>query len=212
MKVFKKYFSILKKTKNVYEKRFIDFGPNPRGVFWQNINTQSTRFETLIKAIDDNDINGGIKIADFGCGYGAFYQFISLKKFMTDTYYVGYDISPSMIREAKNKMPNINFVCSDKILENVDYVFISGTFNMAFDYSAKTWENYIFNQLNDCFSKTKKVLAFNLLFSETTKIENQLFYSDAKNIESYCNENLGPCLIVKTPKLKNDITVFVRKS
>ena len=83
---------------------------------------------------------------------------------------------------------------------------------MAFDYSISTWENYIFNQLTDCFSMTKKVLTFNLLFSKITKIEKNLFYTNAKNIESFCNKNLGPCLIVKTPTLNNDITIFVRKN
>ena len=95
MKPFKKYFLIAQKTKNVYERRFLEFGPSPKGVYWQTIKTQYARFETLIKAIDKIDTNGGIKIADFGCGYGAFYEYIKFRKFMINSYYLIYSLPPN---------------------------------------------------------------------------------------------------------------------
>ena len=64
------------KTKNAYEKQISNHGFSPRGVFWQSDNTQQSRFETLIKAIKLSDQNGKVSISDFGCGYGALYQYI----------------------------------------------------------------------------------------------------------------------------------------
>jgi len=210
MKNFKNS-KIIIKTINAYEKQISNHGFSPRGVFWQSDNTQQSRFETLIKAIKLSDQNGKISISDFGCGYGALYQYIKNKPFMKGSLYIGYDIVDSFINEAKQRFPHSEWVCSKKILKETDYVFVSGTFNMAFDKSIPEWENYLENQLKECYEKTKKVLAFNLLYSEKTKIEQNLYYSEIDRVFKFCDNNLGSTLIAKTPGANKDITIFVAK-
>ena len=199
------------KTKNAYEKQISNHGFSPRGVFWQSDNTQQSRFETLIKAIKLSDQNGKVSISDFGCGYGALYQYIKNKPFMKDSLYIGYDIVDSFINEAKQRFPHSEWICSEKILKETDYIFISGTFNMAFDKSISEWENYLENQLKECYAKTKKVLAFNLLYSEKAKIEQNLYYSEISKVFKFCDSHLGSTLITKTPGANKDITIFVTK-
>ena len=203
--------AIFQKTKNAYERQISNHGFSPRGVFWQSDNTQQSRFETLIKAIKVSDQSGKISISDFGCGYGALYQYIQNKPFMKGSLYIGYDIVDSLINEAKKSFPHAEWVCSEKILKETDYIFISGTFNMAFDKSIPEWENYIENQLRECYEKTKKVLAFNLLYSEKTKIEQNLYYSEIDRVFKFCDNHLGTTLITKTPGANKDITIFVTK-
>jgi len=205
------YSEIFKKTKKAYEKQILNHGFSPRGVFWQSDNTQQSRFETLIKAIKPSDQNGKISISDFGCGYGALYQYIKNKPFMMGSLYIGYDIVDSFINEAKQRFPYSEWICSEKILKETDYIFISGTFNMAFDKSIPEWENYLENQLRESYQKTKKVLAFNLLYSEKTKIEQNLYYSEIDRVFKFCDNNLGSTLITKTPGANKDITIFVTK-
>ena len=82
---------------------------------------------------------------------------------------------------------------------------------MAFDKSIPEWENYLENQLRECYEKTKKVLAFNLLYSEKTKIEQNLYYSEIDRVFKFCDNNLGSTLITKTPGANKDITIFVTK-
>ena len=202
---------IFQKTINAYEEQISNHGFSPRGVFWQSDNTQKSRFETLIKAIKHSDQSGKISISDFGCGYGALYQYIQNKPFMKGSLYIGYDIVDSFINEAKQRFPHTEWVCSEKILKETDYIFISGTFNMAFDKSIPEWENYLENQLRECYEKTKKVLAFNLLYSEKTKIEQNLYYSEIDRVFKFCDNNLGSTLITKTPGANKDITIFVTK-
>ena len=202
---------IIIKTKSAYEKQISNHGFSPRGVFWQSDNTQVSRFETLIKAIKLSDQSGKISISDFGCGYGALYQYINKKPFMNGSLYIGYDIVDSFITEAKQRFPHTEWVCSEKILKKTDYIFISGTFNMAFDKSIPEWENYLENQLRECYANTNKVLAFNLLYSEKTKIEQNLYYSEIEKVFKFCDENLGSTLITKTPGANKDITIFVTK-
>ena len=203
--------NLLKRTIFAYKRRSLNHGLSPKGVFWQNSSTQNSRFETLIKAIIKSDIEGKISLTDFGCGYGEFYNFIKNKSFMESSKFIGYDIVDTFIDAAKLKFPQAVWVCSDLISFRTDYVFISGTFNMAFDNSIYEWETFLENQLKTCYNYTEKVLAFNLLYSEKSKVEEGLYYTEINKIFNFCSQNLGKTIITKTKGANKDITIFVSK-
>ena len=203
--------NLLNKTILAYKRRSLNHGLSPKGVFWQNSGTQNSRFETLIKAIIKSDIDGRISLTDYGCGYGEFFNFIKNKSFMESSNFIGYDIVDTFIDAAKLKFPQAKWVCSDQISLKTDYVFISGTFNMAFDNSIYDWETLLENQLKKCFRYTKKVLAFNLLYSEKSKIEEGLYYTEINKIFDFCSQKLGETIISKTKGANKDITIFVSK-
>ena len=77
---------LIYKTITAYKEQNKKFGFSSKGVFWQNDNTQIARFNSLINGILTQDLDGGISISDFGCGYGAFYNYIKNKKFMKDCW------------------------------------------------------------------------------------------------------------------------------
>ena len=203
--------NLLNKTILAYKRRSLNHGLSPKGVFWQNSGTQNSRFETLIKAIIKSDIDGKISLTDYGCGYGEFYNFIKNKSFMESSNFIGYDIVDTFINAARLKFPQAEWVCGDQISLKTDYVFISGTFNMAFDNSVYEWETLLENQLKKCFNYTKKVLAFNLLYSEKSKIEKGLYYTEINKIFDFCSQNLGETTISKTKGAHKDITICVSK-
>ena len=156
---------LIYKTITAYKEQNKKFGFSPKGVFWQNDNTQIARFNSLINGILTPDLDGGISISDFGCGYGAFYSYIKNKQFMNNSSFIGYDIVDDFIFEAKKNYPNAEWNCSGKLARETDYLFISGTLNMAFNYSINEWQRYLESQIEECFTHVKKVLAFNLLFA-----------------------------------------------
>ena len=202
---------LIYKTITAYKEQNKKFGFSSKGVFWQNDNTQIARFNSLINGILTQDLDGGISISDFGCGYGAFYNYIKNKKFMNNSSFIGYDIVDDFIFEAKKNYPNAEWKCSDKLDQETDYLFISGTLNMAFNYSINEWQRYLESQIEECFINVKKVLAFNLLFAKKRKIEKGLFYSEIDRVFDFCDKNLGNTVITKTPGTEKDITVFVTK-
>ena len=204
-------FEILELTINAYKKQITKHGFSSKGVFWQNNQTQNARFEALLKGIVKSDINGNISITDYGCGYGEFYNYIRNKSFMSSSSFTGYDIVDTFILEAKKNFPEVNWICSDEISLETDYIFISGALNMAFNYSIDEWEYFLQKQLEICFKYTNKVLAFNLLYSSKRKIENGLYYTEIQKIFDFCDKNLGNTIISKTTGAKKDITVFVAK-
>jgi len=204
-------FEILELTINAYKKQITKHGFSSKGVFWQNNQTQNARFDALLKGIVKSDINGNISITDYGCGYGEFYNYIKNKSFMSSSSFIGYDIVDTFILEAKKNFPEVNWICSDEISLETDYIFISGALNMAFNYSIDEWEYFLQKQLEICFKYTNKVLAFNLLYSPKRKIENGLYYTEIQKIFDFCDKNLGNTIISKTTGAKKDITVFVAK-
>ena len=204
-------FEILELTINAYKKQITKHGFSSKGVFWQNNQTQNARFDALLKGIVKTDINGNISITDYGCGYGEFYNYIKNKSFMSSSSFIGYDIVDTFILEAKKNFPKVKWICSDEISLETDYIFISGTLNMSFNYSIDEWEYFLQKQLEICFKYTNKVLAFNLLYSPKRKIENGLYYTEIQKIFDFCDKNLGNTVISKTTGAKKDITVFVAK-
>ena len=209
--IIKDKFEVFDLTINAYKKQISKYGFSSKGVFWQNRDTQNARFEALSKGIIKSDVNGSISITDYGCGYGEFYNFIKKKSFMSSSSFIGYDIVDTFILEAKEKFPEVKWICSDKISLETDYIFISGTLNMAFNYSIDEWEYFLKKQLEICFKFTNKVLAFNLLYSSKRKIENGLYYTEIQKIFDFCDKNLGNTIISKTKGANKDITVFVAK-
>ena len=204
-------FEVLELTINAYKKQITKHGFSSKGVFWQNNQTQNARFDALLKGIVKSDINGNISITDYGCGYGEFYNYIKNKSFMSSSSFIGYDIVDTFILEAKKNFPEVNWICSDEISLETDYIFISGTLNMSFNYSIDEWEYFLQKQLEICFKYTDKVLAFNLLYSPKRKIENGLYYTEIQKIFDFCDKNLGNTIISKTTGANKDITVFVAK-
>ena len=204
-------FEILELTINAYKKQITRYGFSSKGVFWQNNQTQNARFDALLKGIVKADINGNISITDYGCGYGEFYNYIKNKSFMSSSLFIGYDIVDTFILEAKKNFPEVKWICSDEISLETDYIFISGTLNMSFNYSIDEWEYFLQKQLEICFKYANKVLAFNLLYSPKRKIENGLYYTEIQKIFDFCDKNLGNTVISKTRGAKKDITVFVAK-
>ena len=204
-------FEILELTINAYKKQITKHGFSSKGVFWQNNQTQNARFDALLKGIVKSDINGNISITDYGCGYGEFYNYIKNKPFMSSSSFIGYDIVDKFILEAKKNFPEVKWICSDEISLETDYIFISGTLNMSFNYSIDEWEYFLQKQLEICFKYTNKVLAFNLLYSSKRKIENGLYYTEIHKIFDFCDKNLGNTIISKTTGANKDLTIFVTK-
>ena len=63
-----------------YSKRFGRFGPTPQGVFWVSTERQETRFDIILKEIQKiSPKQKVLDIADIGCGYGSFADYLLRK-------------------------------------------------------------------------------------------------------------------------------------
>ena len=91
---------ILDAVNTYYTDKVQQFGDSPKGVDWNSEESQVLRFEQLCKILPQNK-EDHFSILDYGCGYGAMYEYIAQN--YPNATYIGYDISEAMINKAKQK-------------------------------------------------------------------------------------------------------------
>ena len=91
-----KNLKIEKSVASYYDSKIEQHGPTSKGVDWNGEESQELRFEQLLSLVSEKNAS----ILDFGCGYGAMYDFLK-KKGHDFSAYFGVDISDAMLSEAK---------------------------------------------------------------------------------------------------------------
>ena len=196
-----------------YSNRFERFGPTPRGVFWVSTERQEKRFDIILKEIQKiSSKQKVLDLADIGCGYGSFVDYLSKKLNRMDFKYEGLDINMDLIEYCRSNIlePNIRFAVGGKPSSKKDFVIMSGTYNLATTKDVSFWEQYLFGCLSECWAYTKSAMIFNLQTSKTRKIASQnIYYAKTSDIIDFCVTKLGPTRISRDASLENDVTFTI---
>ena len=176
-------------VRDYYDEKLSAFGPTPRGVDWNGNESQFKRFEALCSMLP-RAISSEFSIDDYGCGYGAFAQYLDASGF-THVDYLGIDISCAMVAEAVNVNPGRRFVVGRESPRVADYAVASGIFNVALDADRTVWQNHILGTLDLINAATTKGFAFNCLtsFSDKAKMKPHLYYGDPNFLLRHCMKN-----------------------
>lgn len=204
---------IYENIEKYYTDKILKYGANPLGVDWKNEEGQILRFGQLSKVLN---INIPFTVADLGCGYGKFIDYLD-KNFQNYTY-IGYDLSNSMIKKAielygyKN---NVYFqhIKSTKEIQSVDYIITSGIFNVKMHYTEVQWLNYILNTLEQMYNKSLKGFAFNILskYSDKEYMRDYLYYADPLFLFDFCKRNFSKNVSLLHDYELYEFTIIVRK-
>ncbi len=196
-----------------YSYRVNQCGPVANGVFWKNEDGQVLRYELLLQAIAEEDLNRPISVNDLGCGYGALFDLLADQPFMNEGIYYGYDISPLMIDEAKARHNDqrAQFFESPIATETAEYSFVSGTYNMNFGASRIVWEDYLTTNLTHLWSKTSKVMAFNMLDNRSKERLDDLYYADRNRMLEFAMSLSVDVDIIDDYPL-DEFTIYVRRA
>tara|TARA_B100000214_G_scaffold344327_1_gene293422 strand:- start:152 stop:772 length:621 start_codon:yes stop_codon:yes gene_type:complete len=199
------------KVVEYYDSKLKIHGPNHKGVDWNSIESQSLRFNKILKLIKNKKTR--FSLLDFGCGYGALYHYMN--ELYNDFHYSGFDISTAMINKAKemNHKYNCVWYTSLNSKTNFDYVVSSGTFNVKVKFPDREWKLYILNTLDKINSISTKGFSFNMLSNsaEKEKRKEKLYYADPTYFLDYCLNYYSK----QTELLNNyslyEFTIIVRK-
>ena len=202
----------LRDISQVFSFRVRTFGDTPAGVLWKNSEGQQLRFEVLFGLLVDQPPSDPVSINDFGCGYGAMFDFLLNIPSMAGMNYFGYDISREMINSAKqhNHDKRATFSEASKIETPADYTFVSGTFNLNLDVDDGLWSTYVKSTLNQLWSMSNKGLAFNMLDISHPDQEIGLFYANAEEYMSFCRTLSTNVNLIDNYHL-NEWTIFIHR-
>jgi SAM-dependent methyltransferase len=142
----------------LYEDRFTELGQDVRTLGWKSEDDQRLRFEVLC---DIADLHGA-SICDVGCGFGQQVEYLE-SRFGAFSY-TGIDISPSLVRRAKELHPHREFLCAnmlDAALPTADYFLLSGALN----FRVHDNEEFARTMLRRMFDAANKGVALNFLSS-----------------------------------------------
>ena len=169
-------FSDREKAIQRYSERLDRLGATVQALGWRNKEQQYLRFEILSTI---GDLHGR-SVLDVGCGFGDFYTYLNERGIEVD--YVGIDISPEILDEARRCHPQIDFRQVDLLVddfgETFDYVVESGIFNHEVDDN----EQFAHDMLTAMFGRCKIGIAANMMTSYVDYRDEYLYYYDPKLI------------------------------
>lgn len=203
--------SLLDAVQQYYAQTLEKYGPNPPGVDWNSLESQTLRFDQFTRLFEgDNDFS----INDYGCGYSALVPHLLERGFRFD--YFGFDICSPMLEAGAalyGKYPFCKFSSDEGQIPLADYTVASGIFNVKFEYDEVIWEQYVLETLNKMHSASRKGFAFNVLtsYSDAHMRRRDLYYADPLKLYAYCREHFSRFVALLHDYPLFEFTILVRK-
>jgi SAM-dependent methyltransferase len=193
-----------------YTEKVRKHGATPQGVDWNGEESQTIRFDQLLKIVDTKPFT----LLDYGCGYGALLPY--LKKSFNDFSYSGFDVSDEMIAHAKRMHSDINakWFTDKQQLPQADYTIASGIFNVKQTTNTADWQRYVLETLDHIHRHSKIGFSFNILtkYSDQDRMKNYLFYADPLELFDYCKTQFSPSVALLHDYKLYEFTILVRKN
>jgi SAM-dependent methyltransferase len=195
-----------------YSLKLAEHGPTPRGVDWNDEDSQKLRFAELAKLID---LPAGFSVNDLGCGYGALFSYLSTH-FDNLTYH-GVDVAPDMIEAGKSRFSacrNAHFASGEIPLERSDFGFASGIFNVKLKCGDVDWRRYMEVTLDALDRTSARGFAFNCLtsYSDPERMRADLYYANPGALFDLCKVRYSRQVALLHDYGLYEFTILVRKT
>ena len=202
-----------KKLNAYFTEKLEAFGATAKGVDYNGEQAQQVRFAELVKIINSNQ---PFSIIDYGCGYGAMFEYIHAKG--CDFEYYGVDLLENMVaagREKYKEFSNAHFTTDEKELPVADYLVAAGIFNIKLESPYDEWQDFICETLPRMNAFCSKGFAFNMLtkYSDANRMAERpdLFYGDSLFFFDFCKRNFSRNVALLHDYGLYDFTILVRK-
>jgi hypothetical protein len=179
-------------VRDLYTGNLAEHGIDSRSVGWPDADKQILRFAKLAYLIDADRPKAPVTVNDWGCGYGAMFEFLDRRPGAELERYTGYDVSADMLDAARRHVPDprAQWVLGSEV-KDADYTFVSGTFNVRMEASDELWGEYVRAVLRTLHERSRRGFAFNLLTSYVDWRKDDLFYADPAEFFGYCKAELS---------------------
>ena len=174
------------------------YAQDPKGVHWNSLHSQQTRFKVLLSYIDEEVFS----LVDAGCGFGDLYFYLK-KQGKSFSSYMGLDLCSSMVNIAREKTGQEILECDAcrDSLPRADYYICSGAMNIL-----TRFDTYLF--IRNCYEASDKGFVFNLLMGKDDSLVYNRFFP--QELEELFNE-LGADVYIEKGYLPHDFTVLLKR-
>lgn len=122
------------------------------------------RREIRFRIMTEVGMSDGDSVLDLGCGFGDFFRYVAQKGLKVN--YVGYDINPLLIEEARRRYPGVKFEVKDVTSEpfpEFDYIVSTSCFNLKYLHQ----DNYEYagEIMKACYEHCRKGVSIDFLSS-----------------------------------------------
>ena len=203
----------LKTYKDYFNEKIETHGATPKGTDYNGLEAQVVRFEQLIKIIDPSVL---FTLIDYGCGYGALFDFLQTKGWQFQYY--GFDMLEKMVvagREAHKDFPNVHFQHTEADLAPADYLIAGSIFNNKFEAKDDEWTEMVFATLRKMNKLCGKGFSFNILtkYSDADRmaLRPDLYFAEPLFFFDFCKRNFSRNVALLHDYGLYDFTILVRK-
>ncbi len=195
--------------RNSYRASFRKHGDSPASLL-----TPKGKSELRFRAIDPLVSETPVKILDYGCGLGYFFEYLNHKKFKFQ--YTGVDIMPEFIDACQKKFGSQgNFICinpEDSIKGPFDLVFSSGVFNLATHADEKTSKKYALGRVKGLFELARVALVCDFLSEFVDFQQSGAQHFSMSEIGNYCSKNMTQRFLFRHDLLPYEMTLVAWKN
>jgi len=202
-----------KKLNAYFTEKLETFGATAKGVDYNGEQARLIRFAELVKIINPSK---PFSIIDYGCGYGAMFEYLHEKGWEFDYY--GVDLIEKMVMAGRQKymdFSNAHFTTDEKELPVADYLVAAGIFNIKLESPYDAWQDFICESLPRMNALCSKGFSFNMLtkYSDADRMAERpdLFYGDPLFFFDYCKRNFSRNVALLHDYGLYDFTILVRK-
>ena len=192
-------------NREYYGKRFSRCGVDVRA-FWNSTDSQVRRFE-IMSQIGDLE---GKSVLDVGCGFGDFCDFLMTRSHIKLRKYIGVDITPSIVEEARKQHPGETIHCADILVfqtgDVIDYSIASGIFALPGPF----WKEHFIAVCRKMFALSRIGIGINFLsiFSHNNGKDRKSYYVEPWTALKIIMEEVSHKIILRHDYRDNDFTIF----
>lgn len=194
-----------------YTAKLREHGATPQGVDWNDEHSQQIRFDQLLGLL--GDATEAFSLNDYGCGYGALLD--CLRQRYPNFEYTGFDISPSMVAEARSRYAHERraaFTSDVNELAAADFTVASGVFNVKLETPCDVWRRYMLETIERMAQSSRRGMAFNALTSHADPEyqRSDLFYANPAEVLDHCLRRYSRNVLLHHDYDLFEFTVIVR--
>jgi SAM-dependent methyltransferase len=157
-----------------------------------------------------------VKILDVGCATGCVLDEIKSSG-RTGIIYRGVDLSPAMLKTARAKHPEADFVLGDPFdlkeiwSDTPDYVILGGLFQCRLQMSQEQMTDYMVRMLRLAFAHCRRGLVFNVMSEHVDWKRDDLFHVPFDRMADILQANLNRNYIFRADYGLYEYAVYVYK-